>query len=312
MVILPLIASAFIGQLATEPPIWSYSQMDVQQIIYSYNDYFVNNSTKLNDNEIDSFTIGGETLYQTTLSKEYSSYVLDFAFSIDDSTQDFYVNGIQYVGFRPYTSTFNAYDNLSADFSIRLSTEEGQNSIIPDFNMYIYPTYNAHPAEGYTLMRQLGIKCNSYAYYNGTFKKDNDATTDYIAKLSYSWRKDFNLLNFSDSTRYLMTSPFYTDLGYTINNDNCSFAHIFQFYSTYSKNVGSYQDGYNVGFDLGYTNGLNDGISKSLEDVNPLLVAFNSISKVLDLELFPGFKLSYGVGFGFACGIVLMILKFFH
>lgn len=310
MVILPLIATAFIGQLGTTPPF----HVGGGDELVEFNSYFVDNSTKLNDNELDSFSIGGDINNQITLTQDYSSYVLDFAFSVDNSTQDFYVNGIQYVGFRPYTSTFNAYDNLNADFSIRLSTEEGASSIDYTFNMYIYPTYNAHPAEGYACMQQLGIKCNSSYYYQSYMTKDADTATKYIARLGFSKRQDFKTLNFSDSSRYLFVdfSPSGNIGGYNIDDDYVSFNHVFQFYSTYTKNVGTYQDGYNVGFNLGYNNGLNEGISKSLEDVNPLLIAFNSISKVLDIELFPGFKLGYGVGFGFACGIVLMILKFFH
>lgn len=309
MVILPLIASAFIGSLSQVPPFNYDGEPDTPLVYYNYN--YVDNSTKLNNNELDSFTIGGYVYDKNTLTSDFSSYVFDFAFSIDNSTQDFYVNGIQYVGFREYSSTFNAYDNLNADFSIRLSTEEGDNSLSPNFNMYIYPTYNAHPAEGYTLMQQLGIKSVTNCHYNNKMVSNSK---DYLAKVTYSWRQDFSLLNFSDSTRYLFTSTNFdwstTDI--VTYNDYFSFSHTFQFYSTYSKNVGTYQDGYNIGYDLGYNNGLNDGISKSLEDVNPMLIAFNSIGKVLDLELFPGFKLSYGIGFAFACGIVLMILKFFH
>lgn len=65
-------------------------------------------------------------------------------------------------------------------------------------------------------------------------------------------------------------------------------------------------------YQQGYTDGYNKGTSESLNNINPLMLAFNGISKVLNLEIFPNFKIAYIVAFSLLVMLVRFALSFFH
>ena len=79
-----------------------------------------------------------------------------------------------------------------------------------------------------------------------------------------------------------------------------------------SSHLDSIFNSQKVGFDNGYKSGYSDGVKKNLDTVNPITLAFNGIANVLNIEIFPGFKLAYGVMFALMVMLVRFALSFFH
>lgn len=71
----------------------------------------------------------------------------------------------------------------------------------------------------------------------------------------------------------------------------------------------NYKGGYDTGFNIGYEQGFNEG--SSAHSPNIIEYAFSGVASLLDIEIFPDFKLIYVAGFGLFVMLVRFALGFF-
>lgn len=146
----------------------------------------------------------------------------------------------------------------------------------------------------------------------------NNSTTSYSTLASDYSAVDFSSSQGSHGETYFYT---YTEKVYSLYllegqrftlafQKSCNFAT--WYYS--QEEIGNiinenYQTGFNNGYNTGYTEGMNSG---SQSDMNPLLMAFNGVGDILNMELFPNFKLWYLLGIPLILSLIFLILKAFH
>lgn len=220
--------------------------------------------------------------FDTTLNSDYITLINDKDFlahltGFEFSFNNFFISYITSEGRGIYQCRFNCDLSLTYSFSYR----DSSNNSIKSFN--VVNNYSSiFGSSGFTIITNDFTDVNGVRAVLSTLK-------------SYNKNSSYNL--------------------YPINSMYDSFSYKFSYrelWRNYTQvDLDNNQDWYQTGIKDGYDKGFLDGQSSKIVD-NPINIAFNGIKNVLDIEIFPHFKLSYALGFSCMVMIVRFALSFFH
>ena len=308
-VALQILASTFIGALITSPPL----TLDINDTNpnLNINFYYLDNSIDTKDNNNDYFVIGG--VCDNKLSTSVYSYVYEFSFNVNNISSNEYVSSLNFLSITPYSSTYNPRHNDNIDIGIMIYFDVDNSEDDLTYGLRVYTPFGSNPENGNVLFNQLGLNILNVFSSESLMYNNTNSGSDYVNKFLQNPNVDFSKLNYiNNGNYYASTIIFKSDFNYYQESDYTNFECIFQFYSNYTHIVSTYEDGYNQGYDVGYNNGLNDGFNQNPNLINSFNIAFNGIKNVLDLEIFPNFKISYALGFACMVMIIRFALSFFH
>lgn len=158
---------------------------------------------------------------------------------------------------------------------------------------------------GYSVIDLDNLQDNIFNYI-GIEANYNDYTQYYTLNLTVQYGTISNLINISF---------YYEPDGDPINYNSFDIFNYIQMTEYYRNTIenNSYIEGYSdgntsgreVGYNIGYQEGYDDGASNTL-NTSWVLSLMNTATSILNIEIFPGFKLIYLVG----AFIILMFVRF--
>ncbi len=269
---------------------------------------------------------------------------INLSFNVDNLT---ITNNLQFDLISVFNYNKFVYDTSTADasfdflYSKNLSfnsvINSDYNSLITDFNYLSHLTnydldfsnfslvYNRSNRNG---INSLTLNCDLTISFQFSYRvsTSNDIRSFNVVN---SYKSIFGESGFIFSTAdfpdYNSIKTLLNDLKFLNNNilivDNPissnydSFSYSFNYRELWRDStqtaINDNQQWYDIGIKDGYDKGFLDGQSSKIV-ANPINIAFNGIKDILDIEIFPLFKLSYALGFACMVMIIRFALSFFH
>ena len=214
-------------------------------------------------------------------------------------------------------------DNLSTSSSIFISNDL-LSKVGYDFMSNLYyvnislQNYNYNLSANETEL-DLNFSCDvfldiRFLYYsnNNYFSLSFNKTFNNLINVNYKYVVSDGLnTDLNNSLEYYFTKQEVSDSIDRVYINTHFNSLLLDNYKQVEYNLSNVYNAEKNGFDKGREVGFNEGLKKSLNDVNPITLAFNGISNVLNIEIFPGFKLAYGIMFALMVMLVRFALSFF-
>lgn len=254
-----------------------------------------------------------------------NSFTIDLTFTFNMSSficQD----NVIISSYSNYTKQFNYIDNISYDgsllsycnsndylrflSSIDIALKISQFNF-PNHEIASGPIVNLNALTSISLNFNNPNKSNTFSTSSSFSPISNDDFITLAFDSSYA-PSDTQAMDFLNKYNKLIVGNAYFSPSNALIFFNSNTYHSNIDISSYNKVLvnaifedtsSAYNEGYNVGY--------NEGIEKGINGSNPFTLAFSGINNILNLEIFPNFKLLYVVGFGLFVGLLIFILGFF-
>lgn len=294
-----------------------------------------------------TFTIDDDDVREDSAFTYFNNFIdlrkVDLSFNVDNLTitnnlEFDLISVFNYKNFVYNSSSDASYDYVySKKLSFNSVINSDYNSLITDFNYLSHLTnydldfsnfslvYNRSNRDG---INSLTLNCDLSISFQFSYRvsTSNDIRSFNVVN---SYKSIFGESGFIFSTAdfpdYNSIKTLLNNLKFLNNNilivDNPissnydSFSYSFNYRELWRDStqtaIDDYQQWYDTGIKDGYDKGFLDGQSSKIV-ANPINIAFNGIKDILDIEIFPLFKLSYALGFACMVMIIRFALSFFH